>query len=876
MEKGIKNNQEHRNHHIGMDKQSRVIISLRFFKIWPAWLLIMTLILFRSMAWSHPADQYFQAHHINISYEQIELKWSISPGPLMVPWVWQSIDLDGNRQVSEKEVKEWWKVNMSALKAALNEQPFEWTLKQVQWPDSMMELQTGEIPITALLTSRFQNPPTFPQKLELTNRLFEKTSVCWFSIQTENGILIKRPQQRNSRLRIELIKHPLTGSDDVSETLQNEGLKDWDSGTPSLRWTSRKFEESAIERNVSKSFSMGTKTYGFLKDLLHQKNLSAVFIFLAFIISVILGALHAVTPGHGKTIVAAYLVGSRGTVGHAVMLGAIVTATHTGSVFLLGLLVLTVSDYFLPTQIFPVLEISSGLLIVGLGVYLLGKRWRHFSLDLKHAHHHHSHHHHLHHHHHPNQKNSSEVSWRSLTTLGISGGLVPCPDAIAILLLAVAIKRIVLGLILIVGFSLGLAVVLTVIGIAMVHSGRLLKKNDRMGALIPIMPVVSAVIVLVLGVCLTWNAGQNIRSQMPSTSRTAAFHNALFQSGKYSKKPDDPIFDLKSASIVYLDRDNQNNLQLFATPVNSSATQPLSQSPYGVTDYAVGPDGLKIVYATRNETGNCEFWMLDMAGKDRRLLFECPGKTCSRPVWSPDGISITYECTSLPSKQMPMGVTSIRSYHVALEADSPVLNDQSIPCFNASWSQDGRWFGYATHSDQQMRLCDLIDGSHHMIPNSMGTPVFWRPGGQKLLFIEPATDTERFQTHLFLFDLIHNTSTDLSTGFDGEDSFASWSPDGRWIAVLRRNINESETATGNEIYLIGEDGKAVRQLTNDPEVIHGAPVWSSDGAFILFHRLDLQSSTKPSICLLEVQTSKFNTIVSSGSQPNWIRKIKDT
>ena len=104
------------------------------------------------------------------------------------------------------------------------------------------------------------------------------------------------------------------------------------------------------------------------------------------------------------------------------------------------------------------------------------------------------------------------ITWRSLITLGISGGLVPCPDAIAILLVAIAINRILLGLTLIISFSLGLAVVLIVIGLLMVNSSRLFTRMDAFNKFAPIMPIVSAGIVLILGLGLTYGAVSKLGS----------------------------------------------------------------------------------------------------------------------------------------------------------------------------------------------------------------------------------------------------------------------------------------------------------------------------------------------------------------------------
>lgn len=108
----------------------------------------------------------------------------------------------------------------------------------------------------------------------------------------------------------------------------------------------------------------------------------------ALALAVLLGGLHALTPGHGKTLVAAYLVGSRGTVRQAIALGAIVTFTHTASVIVIGLLALFASQSVVPNVLVPVLEVLSGLLVVVLGARLIGQRWLAFRKTKRAAHSH--------------------------------------------------------------------------------------------------------------------------------------------------------------------------------------------------------------------------------------------------------------------------------------------------------------------------------------------------------------------------------------------------------------------------------------------------------------------------------------------------------
>ena len=244
-------------------------------------------------------------------------------------------------------------------------------------------------------------------------------------------------------------------------------------------------------------------------------------------IAFVLGAAHALTPGHGKTIVAAYLVGSRGTLKHAAFLGGMVTFTHTVSVFLLGIATLFLFQYVAPAKVTQVLGAISGLSIVVIGAWMLYKRLRRSGHSHLHHHHGHDHHHdhddnhahshdhdhghaHDHHHHdhdhgpHGHTHMPDQISWASLVALGASGGLVPCESALVLLLSAVALRRVGLGLLLLIAFSLGLAIVLMAIGAVVIYAKHLLPEPQAGGApLFRWLPVASAAVVMVLGILMT-------------------------------------------------------------------------------------------------------------------------------------------------------------------------------------------------------------------------------------------------------------------------------------------------------------------------------------------------------------------------------------
>lgn len=259
----------------------------------------------------------------------------------------------------------------------------------------------------------------------------------------------------------------------------------------------------------------------YLARLLHQGEISWGMMLAGLAVAFALGAIHAMSPGHGKTIVAAYLVGSRGTASHAIFLGGMVTFTHTITVFLLGLGTLFLSRYILPEKIVPVLGVISGVSIVWIGAILLYKRIQ-AARHMAHHHHHHDDHDHAHdheHHHHDHgalvhdhggghvhsHVPEGEISMGSLMALGASGGLVPCPSALVLLLSAIALGRIGLGLGLLVAFSLGLAGVLMAIGLIVLYAKQLLPDSEKASHHVAfrLIPVASAAVIVCVGLIMT-------------------------------------------------------------------------------------------------------------------------------------------------------------------------------------------------------------------------------------------------------------------------------------------------------------------------------------------------------------------------------------
>lgn len=281
-------------------------------------------------------------------------------------------------------------------------------------------------------------------------------------------------------------------------------------------------------------------------SLVSVDSLSPTVIGISLLGALFWGSAHALTPGHGKAVVAAYLVGSRDTVRHAGLLGLTVTLTHTLGVFALGAVTLYLSRYILPEVLYPWLSVVFGLLVVAIGLALLyrrlpgisgtgGKEVQHARAGHTHCHSAHVHSEHVHsrsdhghshshgshgpdhthshgshgghaHSHLPPGADGSKVSMRSLLALGVTGGLVPCPAALVLLLSAISLGRMEFGMVLVVAFSVGLALVLTAIGVLMIYAKRLFERFSLEVRVPRFLPVASALAISLAGVMIVVGA----------------------------------------------------------------------------------------------------------------------------------------------------------------------------------------------------------------------------------------------------------------------------------------------------------------------------------------------------------------------------------
>jgi len=472
---------------------------------------------------AHPADRLLQHLIITLYGDHIEASYAISGGLLATAALAEKIDVDGDGAFSNDEAQAWlqnYLTHITITRDGVPVRPSRTTLQVTPLNEFSLGLSplivTMEIP-TGVTTKTTQNYAiSNDYRLDLTDFRLDIAN-------TSGGML--------------------TGTALPGKIVRFRAEVD-----PSIGGTSESAVDAASRWSATGAVSRA-------QDLFNHRK-TPWFIALMMLIFAGMGALHALQPGHGKTLVAAYLVATGGTPRDAMTLAGIVTATHTISVYLLGMLTLIASEWFLPSRIIPVLAVASGLLVVGMGASMLWRstrRWTArsfvpapafaFAGAMPEHDHSHSHAHpHAHSHDHSHLSDEEEharlhaqeidqvlverngrkrVAFRQLLTLGISGGIAPCPDALAILLLSAGIGQAGFGMVAIVCFSIGLALVLVAFGagVALMRpavqrlaanrgndQGWLGRANTFLDRAMIYSPVMSAVVVFALGTGMLWTA----------------------------------------------------------------------------------------------------------------------------------------------------------------------------------------------------------------------------------------------------------------------------------------------------------------------------------------------------------------------------------
>jgi len=868
-----------------------------------------SILLFILLAWlcaplqvasAHAADMFFHAFTITLDRQRLHVIWALSPGSMLAEAIYYEADLDEDGVVSEQEARQWIEPRLEGLLLQANDQALRWQIEEASFPATARQLLTGEGSIQTELSAQIPTNESDVHTLRISN-FFEDLevnqaisiyavdaleSVNWFSLQARDRIAFETPQQEGNNLQVAYIVSP--GQDQQADY----SLTSWESGAPDMPAMVKILGLQDVAQDATDQAGNRQGLSAILEGLVKEEEMTPLFLLSAFALSLVLGALHALGPGHGKTVVAAYLVGSQGKPHHAIALGSIVTLTHTGSVFLLGVLTMYVSRYIMPTDLFPFLEGLSGLLILVLGIGLLIPRLRALYQDVQlerrerkksalifeseqtedkrviidtpieekgpaHSHD-------------PSELGSlpritsvgnplAGITWRSILMLGISGGLVPCPDAIAILLIAAAINRIPFGLALIISFSVGLAIVLILIGLTMLQGKRLFQRMQWFDRASTWMPIASALVVMALGFGVLFVS----LSKIPLIDQARTSEAQVVVSA----------FRFDQAAILYAGYDDQSIKQIYQIDLMDREARPLTHETNQVWDFALSPDERLIAFSTSTPSGDSLIKIYDRLSAKTQVLLECSRDQCWGPVWTPDGESFLYSRLEAIDQNSMRTFPSIYWYELESGETGAFFQDDQMPGSDITFSADGNWMGYSTVYPLELKLMNLESGDMESFALESGATIAWHPSGKQFL-ISKLIDRNTLLMHLYLIDLETGEQVNLSGDQQSNDYLPVWSPDGEWIAFVRKYKQSGVPAFGDEVWLMRKDGSQAYKIEEIELYAHGTPVWSPDGKWLAFHTYaQQQSADSPAIWIYEIATQELQRLKAPGAYPVWMSSL---
>jgi ABC-type nickel/cobalt efflux system permease component RcnA len=459
------------------------------------------------LAAAHPLGNFTINHYsrIELTGSRVHLRYVLDLAEIPAFQEMATIDLDRDAQVSDRERAEYLKRKVDKLRQglhlSLNGSPGR---LQIIEQDLSFPPGQGGLP-TLRLSILLRGPPLQSKETEQVlyyrdDNYTERLGWREIVVQAGEGVSLipstVSQHDRSNELRIypaDMLNSP---PNQREAHLSFVAMSSQDGVGEGLKPTPTAAAEPASRRSDS------------LSSLITAEQLSLPVVIIALLTALGLGAVHALTPGHGKTIMAAYLVGTRGTAVHALFLGFTVTISHTLGVLGLGLVTLYASHLIAPERLYPWLGLASGTLVAAIGIWLLITRLR-GNQETSH-HHHRGHDHTFHHAQAPTADGRLSITWKNLAALGIAGGLIPSVSALVLLLAAISMHRIGFGLLLILAFSIGMAGVLAGIGLLLVYTSRLVERssfdNRPARTLARALPLTTALVVLVSGLVVATRA----------------------------------------------------------------------------------------------------------------------------------------------------------------------------------------------------------------------------------------------------------------------------------------------------------------------------------------------------------------------------------
>jgi ABC-type nickel/cobalt efflux system permease component RcnA len=454
----------------------------------------IALIIFAGLAFSHPLGNFTINHYARIvaGPERTQIRYVVDLAEIPTFQEAKTIDQNSDGNLSSDELNSYLDRiapgYMAALRLTANEEKVALAIegKSIKLQPGAANLPTMRIVLD--LVGEITNAGASPRLRFVNDNLRERAGWAEVHVTPLVGATVFNSTLYGNGVTDELKVYPA----DLLMAPLNERVGEW-----SVTRGATPPDAKVLTMRDGRPVVVARDRFA---ELIAVPELTFGVALLGILIAFILGSGHALTPGHSKALVGAYLVGSRGTIKHAAFLGLTVTITHVSSAYALSLLLISFS-ILAPERLQIIPSLISSLMIIIMGVVLFTRRLRGYLGGHSHDHDDHGHtHDHAHGPSHlPPGADGAPVTWRTLLPLGVSGGLLPCPSAILVVLAANALGRDLYGLLLVTAFSLGLAGVLTTVGIIFIKAGDWLHLGGRAGRLVRLLPIASAAFITMVG-----------------------------------------------------------------------------------------------------------------------------------------------------------------------------------------------------------------------------------------------------------------------------------------------------------------------------------------------------------------------------------------
>ncbi len=338
-------------------------------------------------------------------------------------------------------------------------------------------------------------------------------------------------------------------------------------------------------------------------------------------------------------------------------------------------------------------------------------------------------------------------------------------------------------------------------------------------------------------------------------------------------------FTTGHARVVYLSPATSIG-NLYVSDVGpSAAARRITDEPRGVFDFAVSPDGRRIVYsAVRDDTGARDLWAIHPDGSGRERIVACDGQVCQSPSFSADGARIAFERRTLVKGTLGTtpGPARLWIYDFTSGSAAPLLSDSQALGNLPRWAPVGEKLSYYDPVAGAITVIDTVTGDRVQMPSVLGDSGTWSPNGEQLIYPElKALDNGQFD-QLLRADLVTNVITAVMPLSSTNDSSVNWSPLGTLIAFTRQHYSAVGAAGGvmpfgPQVWVASPEGQSAHALTDDLGYGYGGLAWSPDGQWIVAVRNNLQTTDpKPEVWLLRWDGSQVAKLAEDATIPAWL------